>query len=141
MTAVAIFGQTKTIEDSTNFSGKWLATVDYHSNRPTCKDSLSEYSFNCLGNNLKIHIPCNYLRTNYFQYTEGQILKITYPDSSTIGILCGTLADISVSDKKANGLNNKKVIVKGYQLTYDKVPNQKVRLFDKAFEQLNKDIK
>ena len=140
LTSVTVFGQKKATEDSIHFSGEWLTKVDYHSNRPACKDSLTEYAFNCLGNNLKIHIPCNYLRTNYFQYTEGQILKITYPDSSKIGVLCGTQANISVSDEKNNGHHCKKVIIKGYQFTYDKVPNQKVHLFDKAFELLYKDI-
>jgi hypothetical protein len=140
LTSLTVCGQKNATEDSLHFSGRWSSKVDYHSNRPACKDSLTEYAFNCLGNNLKIHIPCNYLRTNYFEYTEGQILKITYADSSEVGVLCGTQADISVSDKKNNGLHCKKVIVKGYQFTYDNVPNQKVQLFEKAFKLLYKDI-
>lgn len=106
-----------------------------------CKDSLTNYSFNCLGSNLKIHVPCNYLRTDYFQYTEGQILTITYPDSSTIEILCGTQADISIQDNKTEGLFYKKVIVKGYQVIYENVPGHKLQLFNNAFELLNEDIK
>jgi hypothetical protein len=137
---VTAFGQKATTDGSTNLSGRW-AKVDYSSNRVTCKDSLINYSFNCLGNKLEIHLPCNYLRTDYFQYTEGEILKITYPDSSTISILCGTQANISIQDNKTNGLHYKKVIVKGYQVIYANVPGQKLRLFNTAFELLNKDIK
>jgi hypothetical protein len=128
------------VEDSTNFSGR-LAKVVYPSNRLSCIDSLTDYSFNCLGNELKIHVPCNYLRTDYFQYTEGQILTIHYPDSSTISILCGYEASLSIQDNKIKGLYYKKVIVKGYNVTYANVPGQKLRLFNTAFELLDKDIK
>lgn len=86
-------------------------------------------------------MPCNYLWTDYFQYTEGQILTIHYPDSSTISILCGYEAILSIQDNKTEGLHYKKVIVKGYQVTYANVPGQKLRLFNNAFELLNKDIK
>jgi hypothetical protein len=85
-------------------------------------------------------VPCNYLRTDYFQYTEGEILTITYPDSSTIEILCGTQADISIEDNETNGLHHKKVTVKGYQLIYENVPEQKLRLFNAAFDLLKEDI-
>ena len=140
LTAGTVRGQTDTIVDSTNFSGR-LAKIVYPSNGLPCLDSLTDYSFNCLGKELKIHVPCNYLRTDYFQYTEGQILTIHYPDSSTIGILCGTQANISIQDNKIEGLHYKKVIVKGYQVIYQNVPRQKLRLFNYAFELLNKDIK
>lgn len=128
-----------TIEDSTHFLGR-VAKVVYPSNQ-LCKDSLSEYTFDCLGNTLKIHVPCNYLRTVYFQYTEGEILTIHYPDASSISILCGTQASFSNAESSTNGLHHKNVIVKGYQLTYSNVPEQKLRIFETAFELLEKDIK
>ena len=140
LSAGNVCGQTNTITDSTNFSGR-LAKVEYTSNRLMCRDSLTEYFFNCLGRKLKIHIPCNYLRTHHFPYTEGEILTITYPDSSSIGILCGSQANLSIQDNKTKGLNYKKVIVKGYQVIYQNVPGQKLRLFNSAFELLNNDIK
>lgn len=126
--------------DSINFSGS-ITKVVYPSNRLPCIDSLTNYSFNCLGSKLKIHVPCNYLRTDYFQYTEGQILTIHYPDSSSITILCGTQADLSIEDNKTKELYDKKVIVKGYQITYENVPEKRLRLFNTAFELMNKDIK
>lgn len=131
--------KTDTTEDSTHFSGR-VAKVVYPSNQ-ACKDSLTEYSFNCLGTELTIHVPCNYLRTDFFQYTEGEILIIHYPDASSISILCGTQASFSNAEASTNGLHHKNVIVKGYQLTYSNVPEQKLRLFDTAFELLEKDIK
>ncbi len=126
--------------DSIHISGS-ITEIIYPSSRRPCKDSLTNYSFNCFGNKLKIHVPCNYLRTNYFQYTEGEILTIHYPDSSTISILCGTEADLSIPDNKTKGLHHKKVIVKGYQLSYENVPEEKLQLFNNAFELLNEDIK
>jgi hypothetical protein len=99
------------------------------------------YSFDCDGSWQKIHVPCNYLRTDYLQYIEGQILTIHYPDSSTISILCGSNMDIGITDNKTKGLHYKKVIIKGYQLIYEDVPRQKLRLFNNAFELLNRDIK
>ena len=128
------------VTDSLYYNG-CITKVVYPSNRKTCKDSLTNYSFDCDGSSLKIHVPCNYLRTSYFQYAEGEILTIHYPDSSIINILCGSNADISIEDNKNNGLHHKKVIVKGYQITYANVPGQKLRLFNNAFELLNKDIK
>jgi len=113
----------------------------YPSNGLPCIDSLTNYFFSCLGKELKIHVPCNYIQTDYFQYTEGEILTIHYPDSSTISILCATQANLSIQDNKTKGLHSKKVIVKGHQITYANVPGQKVRLFNNAFELLNKDIK
>jgi len=86
-------------------------------------------------------VPCNYLRTDYLQYTEGEILTIHYPDSSTISILCGTMAEISTEENKTKGLYNKNIIVKGYQITYADVPEQKLQLFNNAFKLLNEDIK
>lgn len=135
-----VFGQTDTIVDSTNFSGR-LTKVDYPTNQLACKDSLTVYSFDCLGSKLKIHVPCNYLRTDYLQYTEGQILTIHYPDSSNIGILCGTQANIGIQENKNRGLHYKKVIIRGYQVIYANVPEQKLRLFNKAFELLDSDLK
>jgi hypothetical protein len=126
--------------DSINFSGS-ITKVVYPSNPLPCEDSLISYSFDCLGNKLKIHVPCNYLRTDYLQYTEGEILTIHYPDSSTICILCGADADLSITDNKTKELYSKKVIVKGYQVTYENVPEQKLQLFNNAFELLNEDIK
>ncbi|MEO6547732.1 MAG: hypothetical protein ABIN94_07015 [Ferruginibacter sp.] len=137
---VNVFGQTKKIIDSTNFSGR-LLKVDYASNQQTFRDSLINYSFDCLGSKLKIHVPFNYSHIDYFQYTEGQILTIRYPDSSSISILCGTQANISIQESKTKGLHYKKVIVKGYQVIYENVPGQKLRLFNNAFELLNEDIK
>lgn len=86
-------------------------------------------------------MPCNYLRTAYLQYTEGQILTIHYPDSSYIRILCDDMTTLCNEDNETNDLHHKKVIVKGYQITYDNVPEQKLQIFNKAFELLNKDIK
>ena len=106
-----------------------------------CKDSLTNYSLDCDGRKLEIHVPCKYLRTDYFQYIEGRILAIIYPDSSSIRILCGANADISIQDNKTKGLHYKKVNVKGYQVIYEDVPGQKLRVFDKAFELLKTDIK
>ncbi len=125
------------IVDSTHFSGR-LTKVVYPSNRVPCKDSLSNFSVPCLG---EIPVPCNYLRIDYFQYTEGQILTIHYPDSSTISILCGSNANINIPENKTKNLHHKKVIIKGYQITYENVPEQRLRLFNYAFELLNKVIK
>lgn len=118
-----------------------ITKVVYPSKNLTFQDSLADYFFDCLGNKLKIHVPCNYLRTDYLQYTEGQILIIHYPDSSTISILCGTMTDLGVQDKKTIGLYDKKVIVKDYQITYANVPEQRLKLFNYAFELLDIDIK
>lgn len=107
----------------------------------TCIDSLTKYSFDCMGSKIKIHVPCDYIRIDTFQYTEGEILTIVYPDSSNIMILCGAEANISIREDKALELYYKKVIVKGYQLIYDSVPKNKLHLFDKAFALLNEDIK
>ncbi len=126
--------------DSIHFSGS-ITKVVYPSNPLPYEDSLISYSFDCLGNKLKIHVPCNYLRTDYLQYTEGEILTIHYPDSSTISILCGTMAEISTEENKTKGLYNKNIIVKGYQITYADVPEQKLQLFNNAFKLLNEDIK
>jgi hypothetical protein len=128
------------VTDSIYFGG-CITKVIYPSNRKTCKDSLTNYSFDCDGSWQKIHVPCNYLRTDYLQYIEGQILTIHYPDSSTISILCGSNMDIGITDNKTKGLHYKKVIIKGYQLIYEDVPRQKLRLFNNAFELLNRDIK
>ena len=126
--------------DSINFTGS-IVKVVYPSNRMAGKDSLTDYSFDCFGSKLEIYVPCNYLRTDYFQYTEAQILTIHYPDSSRITILHGTQADLSIQNNKTRELHNKKVIVKGYQVTYQNVPGQKLQLFNTAFELLKKDIK
>ena len=127
-------------EDNMNFSGG-MVKVEYPSDPLPCKDSLTNYTFNCLGNDLNIHIPCNYLRTDFFQYTEGRILTIHYPDSSTISILCGTEANINLPGDNTKGYYFKKVVVKDYQIAYENVPGQKLRLFNKAFDLLNEDIK
>lgn len=126
--------------DSTHFSGS-IKKISYPSHLHKCMDSLTDYSFDCLGARLKIHVPCYYLRTDYLEYTEGQILTIHYPDSSSISILCGSLADLSIEDHKADGLFSKKVIVNGYQITYSNVPKRRLILFNTAFELLKKDIK
>lgn len=126
--------------DSIYFDG-CITKVVYPSNRRTCKDSLTNYSFDCGGSWLKIHVPCNYLRTAYLQYVEGEILTIHYPDSSIINILCGELTTLSIPEHKNNGLHHKKVTVKGYQITYANVPEKRLRLFNTAFKLLNRDIK
>ena len=105
------------------------------------EDSLTKYPLDCDGKKLEIHVPFNYLRTDYFEYTEGLILAIIYPDSSSIRILCGSNAEISIRDTKIEGLHYKKVNVKGYQVIYEDVQGQKLRVFDKAFELLKIDIK
>jgi hypothetical protein len=126
--------------DSTNYSGS-VTKITYPTKRHFCQDSLTNYSFECLGNRLEIHLPCYYLRTEYLQYTEGQILTIFYPDSSTISILCGTQANLSIDEKKTNERYSKKVVVSGYQFTYTNVPKNKMHIFNKAFDLLNKDIR
>jgi len=135
-------GQIVVLHRDTNtihFSGSKTKVI--YPSRNACRDSLITYSFNCRGNDLKIHVPCNYLRTDYFQYTEGEILTIHYPDSSTISILCGADADLSITHNKTKEVYSKKVIVKGYQVTYENVPEQKLQLFNNAFELLKEDVK
>ena len=126
-------------DESIHFSGG-LVKVEYPSDPLACEDSLTRHSFDCLVRKLEIHVPCNYLHINYFQYSEGQIITIHYRDSSMISILCGTQADIAMQNKKTEGLHYKKVIIKGYQIIYENVPEQKLRLFNSAFELLNKDV-
>jgi hypothetical protein len=50
------------------------------------------------------------------------------------------MADLNITENKSTGLHNKKVIVKGYKITYNDVTEQKLQLFNNAFELLNEDI-
>jgi hypothetical protein len=115
--------------------------VIFPSKQHLCIDSLTEYFIDhCDGRKLKLHVPCNFLKTEYFQYTEGEILSIHYPDSSQISILCGSLTTLSVSDKKNNGRYDKKVTIQGFQICYYDVPRHRLELFNKAFDLLYDDI-
>jgi hypothetical protein len=126
--------------DSIHFGGE-VTKVEYPTGPVVCLEGLESFSLACLEKQLNIHIPCNRLRTEYFQYTEGEIVTIVYPDSSRISILCGTQADLSLSDKEASGRYQKKIVVKGYQLTYEDVSEARLPIFEKAFELLERDIK
>ena len=92
---------------------------------------------------MQIRVPCNYLRTDVFWYTEGNILTIAYPDSSSIRILCGSNATIELKElsERNSKLFYKKVNVKGHELIYEDVPKNMVRIFDRAFDLLETDIK
>lgn len=105
-----------------------------------CNDSLVSLSLECTFGKLNLEIPCDYVKADHFDYTEGTVWTISYTDSSSISVLCGFQANLSNSDKKKPGLFYKKVKVKGYEFTYDNVPKNRLSIFEKAFKLLDKEI-
>jgi hypothetical protein len=132
----------KSLSDNNYINTTGIITkVSYPSKNLLCEDSLTQYSFECLGKKLNLHVPCDYLRTSIFQYTEGQILTIHYQDSSRIRILCGYEAEISIEQELKDQLHSKRIKIDNYQITYEDVPKKRLKLFENSFRLMENDIR
>ena len=135
-------GINKPLKETNDINTTGIITkVSYPSKNLLCEDSLTQYSFECLGKKLNLHVPCDYLRTSIFQYTEGQILTIHYQDSSTIRILCGYEAEINIKQELNDQLYSKKLEIDNYQITYEDVPKKRLKLFENSFGLMENDIR
>jgi len=96
-------------------------------------DSLSTQYLEDGSRQLNLFIPSDYVQKDTMHYVEGLIVTFVYDDKSSITVLCGANANLQVSEDSAN-LYSRKIIVDGFQITYEQVPQSKLSLFNRAFD-------
>lgn len=98
--------------------------------------SIQSKNLLCDNDLLKIYFPEGYLSTDTFSYMEGFIQTFKYPDGSSISILCGANATFSNDEDQAKGLYSRKIKVKGYEMTFQRVTLKMKPVFDRAFDMI-----
>ena len=87
----------------------------------------------CEWDTTELILPTGWDSTDVFNYVEGFIKTYHYPDKSSVSILCGSNADLGV---ERNLTGNRKIIVNGHQITYNHVPEEKIEVFNQAFNRM-----
>ena len=99
---------------------------------------LSELQFDCYGANAKVQIPSGFGKPYYNWYEEGYILTVEYPDKSYVSILCGGNAVLQIPKKlKKGSYYRREYSAKShFTITYNKVPEEKLAVFNYVFDSL-----
>ena len=97
------------------------------------KDSLCVQIFDCDLDTIELIVPSGWDSIEIFEYMEGFIKTFKYSDGSIVSILCGANAKLSIQNQT---LNSRKIIIEGYEIVYELVPDDRVHLFDKAFDRM-----
>ena len=92
----------------------------------------------CENDSITIYIPDGYLSTDTFNYMEGYIQTFFYPDSSTVSILCGANATLSIGEYEVDELYSRKINYKYHDVTYERVTSKMKAVFDESFDMMEK---
>ncbi|HCW08780.1 MAG TPA: hypothetical protein DGG95_15595 [Cytophagales bacterium] len=111
-----------------NCYGQQMKNVD--------RDSLTTVTVKCINDSLMIKIPSGQYKTQKTNYVEGFIFSIVYSDGSHISILCGHDAELNIGEMRGSGLFARKSEVKGRKIIYENVKQERVNIFNKAFDLL-----
>ncbi|MGB0429884.1 MAG: hypothetical protein ACPGLV_05385 [Bacteroidia bacterium] len=100
--------------------------------------SIQRVKLLCENDSINIYIPEGYRSIDTFNYMEGYIQTFIYPDSSTVSILYGANATLSIGENDVVELYSRKIRYKYHDMTYERVPLKMKALFDECFDILEK---
>jgi len=115
----------------------FLISVGYSQTTEKKLDSLVVIGFKCINDTLIINIPSGQYKTQRSWYEEGFIYSITYSDNSVITILCGYSADLVLNNKNKDRFA-RRTTTKGRTIIYENVKADRVDIFNKAFDLMEK---
>jgi hypothetical protein len=92
----------------------------------------------CESDTIEIYIPEGHVSTDTFNYIEGFIQTFIYPNNSTVSILCGANATLSINVDKTDGLYFRMIKFRHHDMTYERVTSEMKHVFDEAFDMMEK---
>ena len=85
----------------------------------------------------EIILPQNFSKNEFYDYTEGHSHTFYYSDKSILNVICGELMDFEIPKNK-KGKFWKSRRMNGKKITYGNANTKKKKLFEKAFNEMNK---
>lgn len=70
---------------------------------------------------------------NVYEYLEGFVKMYIYRDKSSISIFCGADAHLSIDHDL---FNSRMIFLKGHEITFNNVPNERLKKFNEAFDKM-----
>ena len=98
--------------------------------------SVQNVNILCESDTITIYLPEGYSSIDTFNYMEGFIHTFIYPDSSTVSILCGSNAKLTLGKNQADELFSRKITFNYHDITYERVTAEMKVIFDEAFDMM-----